>query len=90
MTSEERNVAEPTARKTGSKEPSQWLVVGVYGALGAEFVSGTLGAVVVGSWIDRKLHTDPYGVLLSVVLALTSIGWHVARVTRRLLRDGEN
>ena len=69
--------------------PRTWVVVGIFGALGVEFVSVTIGAIIIGTWIDRRYDTEPYGVLVAVLLALVSIGWHIVLIMKRFLRDGD-
>lgn len=58
---------------------SPWLMaVG----LGFEFVGLVLGAVFLGSWLDRYFETGSTFVLVCLVLALTVAFWQVWRVAQ--------
>jgi ATP synthase protein I len=67
--------------------PSDLLVVGIYGALGFEFVGAVLAGAWIGTRIDERFGTDPYGLVLSVLLMLLGVGWHIVRISRRLLKQ---
>lgn len=45
---------------------------GKYLGYGLQMVVGVLLGLVVGQWVDRKLHSDPWGLLTGVMLGLAS------------------
>ena len=66
--------------------PSPLVRYGRYGALAFEF-SGTIAAgAVVGYLLDRWLHTEPYGVTLSTLLAVAGGFARLIQVLRRFER----
>lgn len=67
------------------EDKSPWLVAGVFGALGFEFVGFIVGGWVVGSAIDDYFGTEPYGTLICILLGLVGVLWHVYRVSKRFL-----
>ena len=67
------------------EEPNPWLVAGVFGALGFEFVGFIVGGWVVGSAIDNYFGTEPYGTLGCILLGLVGVLWHIFRVSKRFL-----
>lgn len=69
----------------GEEEHSPWFVAGVFGALGFEFVGFIIGGYVVGYAVDSKFGTEPWGVLVCVLLGLVGVLWHVYRVAKRFL-----
>lgn len=70
---------------TSTEERSPWLVAGVFGALGFEFVGFIVGGYIVGAFIDGRLDTDPWGVITMVFLGLVGVLWHIYRVAKRFL-----
>ena len=74
-----------SAGESSDEEQSPWLVAGVFGALGFEFVGFVVGGYIVGNLIDDKFGTQPWGVLVCVLLGLVGVLWHVYRVSKRFL-----
>jgi F0F1-type ATP synthase assembly protein I len=70
---------------TDNGEQSPWLVAGVFGALGFEFVGFILGGYIVGAFIDDRFGTAPWGVMTMVLLGLVAVLWHTYRVAKRFL-----
>lgn len=68
---------------TGS---SQLKMLGIYGAMGFEFVGLVVGGSYVGFWIDEKFNTAPWGVISLILLGMLAALWHVIRVTKRFLK----
>jgi F0F1-type ATP synthase assembly protein I len=66
-------------------EKSPWLTVGVFGALGFEFVGFILGGYVVGNAIDKRLETYPIATLTCIALGLIGVLWHTYRISKRFL-----
>lgn len=69
-----------------SDGPSQMKKLGIYGAMGFEFVGLVVGGSVVGFWIDEKFGTRPWGVVSLILLGMFAALWHVYRVTKRFLK----
>lgn len=61
--------------------------VGVLAALGFEFVAFTLVGVYGGIWIDERFGTEPFGLLLCLILALAAAGTHIVRISKRFIVD---
>ena len=55
--------------------------LGKFLGYGSQLAAGVLLGVFVGRWIDKKFHCEPYGLLISVTLGLSS-GLYL------LIRDG--
>jgi ATP synthase protein I len=53
--------------------------LGVYGTVGLEFGLSVLVGLFLGQWLDRKLHTGPWG-------TLAGMGFGTAAGVRSLLR----
>lgn len=65
---------------------SQWKTLGIYGAMGFEFVGLVVGGSLVGYWIDEKFNTAPWGVVSLILLGMLAALWHVYRVAKRFLK----
>ncbi|MGM0556612.1 MAG: AtpZ/AtpI family protein [Myxococcota bacterium] len=66
-------------------EQSPWLTVGVFGALGFEFVGFILGGYVVGQAIDTRLDSYPIATLTCIALGLVGVLWHTYRISKKFL-----
>ena len=53
----------------GRDDDQSW---GKYLSYGLQMVVGVLLGLFVGQWVDRKLHSDPWGLLVGVTLGLAS------------------
>lgn len=80
-----RDTGKGKADKGKKEEQSPWLVAGVFGALGFEFVGFIVGGYIVGALIDDRFHTAPWGVMTMVLLGLVGVLWHTYRVAKRFL-----
>jgi F0F1-type ATP synthase assembly protein I len=63
-----RNVEEKPGPGSGSQEPSLSLKLGYGFAMATQFGAAVIGGVVVGSWLDRRFHLDPWGALGGALL----------------------
>ncbi|QDG50827.1 AtpZ/AtpI family protein [Persicimonas caeni] len=77
--------ASSDADEQPTEERSPWLVAGVFGALGFEFVGFIIGGYIVGALIDGQFGTHPWGVIVMVLLGLVGVLWHIYRVAKRFL-----
>lgn len=75
-------------RRTNPPEQNPWLITGVVGALGFEFVGFMMAGAYVGTWIDRKWEISPYGLLFTMLVMLISVGWHIYVIIQRFHRRG--
>jgi len=75
-------------RRTNPSEQNPWLITGVVGALGFEFVGFMIAGAYVGTWIDRKWDISPYGLLFTMLFMLLAVGWHIYVIIRRFHRNG--
>ncbi|AWV90562.1 putative F0F1-ATPase subunit (Ca2+/Mg2+ transporter) [Bradymonas sediminis] len=73
-------------RRDDSGAPSQLKMLGIYGAMGFEFVSLVVGGSVIGFWVDEKFGTTPWGVVSLILLGMLAALWHIYRVTKRFLK----
>jgi ATP synthase protein I len=46
--------------------------LGKFATLGLEIGVGAALGAVVGTWIDRKLHSDPWGLLIGIILGFSA------------------
>jgi len=67
------------------EEKSPWIVAGVFGALGFEFVGFIIGGYFIGAVIDDNFATAPWGVTTMMLLGLVAVLWHTYRVAKRFL-----
>jgi F0F1-type ATP synthase assembly protein I len=51
------------------QEDSNW---GRMAALGMEIAAGAGLGAVIGTWVDRKWHCDPWGVLIGLILGISA------------------
>lgn len=79
---------DPQKRRTNPTEQNPWLIAGVVGALGFEFVGFMIVGALLGTWIDRRWEVAPYGLLLTMLLMLLSVSWHIFRIIQRFHRNG--
>ncbi|MFU8802746.1 MAG: AtpZ/AtpI family protein [Bradymonadaceae bacterium] len=70
-------------------QPADWVVIGVYGALGFEFVGAMLAGAWIGTYIDQRFGTYPYGLFITMLLMLLGVGVHIVHITRRLMNKGD-
>ncbi len=56
--------------------------LGVYGTVGLEFGLSVIVGLIFGQWLDRKLHTAPWGTLIGM-------GFGTAAGVRMLLKTAE-
>jgi len=61
--------------------------VGVLAALGFEFVAFTLVGVYGGIWIDQRFDSEPFGLVLCLIVALAAAGLHIVRISKRFIID---
>ena len=67
------------------EQRSPWVVAGVFGALGFEFVGFTIGGYIVGRIVDDHFATEPFGVIIGIALGLIGVFWHIYRVSKRFI-----
>jgi len=60
-----------------------WRTVGELGTLGLSFVMAIVLGSAAGWWVDRRLHSDPWGILVGFVLGFAAAILNVVRITRR-------
>jgi F0F1-type ATP synthase assembly protein I len=46
--------------------------LGKFASLGLELGAGTGLGAVIGLWVDRKFHSDPWGLLIGIILGFSS------------------
>ena len=68
-----------------NQEKSPWVVAGVFGALGFEFVGFTIGGYLVGKAIDDYFATEPFGVIICIALGLVGVFIHIYRISKRFV-----
>jgi F0F1-type ATP synthase assembly protein I len=56
-------------RSMARKDNKGW---GKVASVGLEIAAGAGIGAVTGTWIDRKWHTDPWGVLIGTVLGISA------------------
>jgi F0F1-type ATP synthase assembly protein I len=57
---------------SGSQEPNLSLKLGYGFAMATQFGAGVLGGVLVGSWLDRRFHLDPWGTMGGALLGMVA------------------
>ena len=72
---------------TEGPRSSPLVKVGVLAALGFEFVAFTLVGVYAGIWLDERFDTEPFGLILCLILALTAAGIHIMKISQRFIVD---
>lgn len=85
MTDSQSPDSKRTEPDSAPQEHSPWYVAGVFGALGFEFVGFIVGGYIVGALIDDHFGTAPWGVVITVLLGLVGVLWHVYRVAKNFL-----
>jgi F0F1-type ATP synthase assembly protein I len=81
-----RDEEQPLKEGASDEGPGDWVVVGIYGALGFEFVAAVLSGAWIGTFLDRRFGTGPYGLVGCIFVMLMGVGWHIVRISRRLLQ----
>jgi F0F1-type ATP synthase assembly protein I len=82
-------VTDPHNQEDRSKDSgasSQWKTLGIYGAMGFEFVGFVVGGALAGMWLDEYFGTEPWGVVGLILLGMLAALWHVYLVTKRFLK----
>ncbi len=87
MTQDQPEPSLEQAKESGERNP--WLTIGIFGALGFEFVGFMIVGALVGTWIDRRWDTQPFGLIVTMLLMMLAVGWHIVMITRRLHRNGD-
>jgi len=74
-------------RAMGNNKDYKWLTqASIASTLGILMVVSTGLGYFFGSWLDRKLHTDPYLMLLFTILGVAAGFYELARTVVRLSR----
>ena len=60
-----------------------WRTVGELGTLGLSFVMALVIGTVAGLWIDGKLGSNPWGMIIGFVLGFAAAVLNVVRISRR-------
>lgn len=58
-----------------------------FAALGLEIAAGVGLGIVIGSWIDRKRHTAPYGILIGAGLGFAAGLYLLIKEANRINRE---
>ena len=69
------------------KEKHPLVVAATVGALGMEFVGLVVACFFIGSQIDERFGSGPWGTVVTLALGMIGAGWHVYLVTKRFLID---
>jgi F0F1-type ATP synthase assembly protein I len=76
---------EPDGRpRADDPERSTGAQLGVYAGLGLQFALAILGAVYLGQWLDRRLGTEPWLLLIGVFVGA---GGSFYSIYRKLMAD---
>ncbi len=76
-----------------SDEPagrSDWAKAGIVGALGFEIVAFIVIGLLGGQWLDRKLGTEPAGLLVGLLVSMVAAGVHVWKMVTRLMPSDDD
>ena len=60
-----------------------WRTVGELGTLGLSFVIAIVLGTAAGWWVDGRLNSAPWGILVGFVLGFAAAILNVVRITRR-------
>jgi len=77
--------SESMSKKT--ELPDVWRSINPYLGIGWFFVISTLGGLFLGRWLDKKYDTEPWLMLLGVLLGISLGFYHFFKVA---LHDGKN
>jgi len=72
---------------TGSESGKQLKVFGRVGALGIELAVSTVIGLLAGRWLDHKLSTGPYLMLVGLILGVVAGFRSVYRSARQQMKD---
>lgn len=86
MNQSQRDDADGRAESTDDQR-SPWVVAGVFGALGFEFVGFIVGGALIGAFIDDYFGTDPWGVIVMMFVGLAGVSVHIFHVAGRYLEE---
>lgn len=75
---------EETDEKSDDSTGSMWLKAGIAAGLGFELIGFVLAGAFIGTQIDARFETSPWGLLVSMGLAFVAAGWHIYLVSRRI------
>lgn len=85
LVDEPKSSDDASDESTQERETSPWVIAGVYGALGFEFVGFIVGGYLVGQAIDEWLGSYPVATLACIALGLVGVLWHTYRISKRFL-----
>lgn len=74
----------------GTSSRKMWVKAATAAALGFELVGFAMAGVFVGILFDGHFDTSPVGLLVSLALAFVAAGWHIWRVSQRVLLDNDD
>jgi ATP synthase protein I len=60
-----------------------WRTVGELGTLGLSFVMALVIGTAAGLWVDGKLDSNPWGMIIGFVLGFAAAVLNVVRISRR-------
>ncbi|MBK6488107.1 MAG: AtpZ/AtpI family protein [Gemmatimonadetes bacterium] len=77
----------PTDAPTGESEDQRASrAAGKYAGIGLQFAASVLLFLFAGQWLDRRFHTEPWGVLVGVLVGAAAAFYSMYR---RLMADLE-
>jgi F0F1-type ATP synthase assembly protein I len=65
-----QNITKSPAERLMAKQDDSNL--GKFATLGLEIGVGSALGAVIGTWVDRKLHSDPWGLLIGIILGFSA------------------
>jgi F0F1-type ATP synthase assembly protein I len=77
-------MADGSRKDPGNRDDQDW---GKYLGYGLQMLVGVLLGLFGGRWVDDKLHTDPWGLLIGVTLGLASGMYLLIKDAIRMNKD---
>jgi F0F1-type ATP synthase assembly protein I len=63
---------------------------GIYTVIPIILALGPIIGYYIGSFLDRKFHTEPYLMILFLIFGFIAAGKEVYNLTKRAMKDSEN
>jgi F0F1-type ATP synthase assembly protein I len=90
MVTSEHPSDETPDTSTREQSRSDWAKAGMIGALGFELVAFVGIGIYGGTWLDQRLGTAPFGLLVGLLVSTLAAGVHIWKMVTRLMPNDDD